>query len=113
MVVKAYDIGVKPDCTLLGDYQQFVARGISPKVPVTMHVPWALMGLVAESGETIEVYEKALRKKGELDGTDYNKIKDELGDVLWYLTAVATTIDVSLVGLINHNIAKLNARGYK
>lgn len=95
------------------EYQAFVVRNISDKVPATMEVAWALMGLVAESGETIEVYEKALRKKGELDATDYEKIKDELGDVLWYLTAAAASIEVDLIELIEHNVAKLNARGYK
>jgi len=35
-----------------------------------------------------------------------DEIKKELGDVLWYLTAICNKMDISLTDIINENIAK-------
>jgi len=92
-------------------YDDFVVRNISDRVPEDMGLAWAQMGLTAELGEFVEVYEKALRKRGELLNSDYDKMKDELGDVLWYLTACAFYLGTDLTELIYENTHKLKARG--
>lgn len=92
------------------DYTDFVARGMSDKVPEEQRLHWALLGLGAEMGEAQEVVEKALRKKGALDDEDLDKLHDELGDVLWYLTAVAYIIDSSLESVLLDNVSKLQER---
>jgi NTP pyrophosphatase (non-canonical NTP hydrolase) len=71
---------------------------------------WAVLGLAAEAGEVSGVLEKAIRKKGAVDEEDRDKIFDELGDVLWYLTATASELDVTLEEVIEHNMHKLNTR---
>lgn len=91
-------------------YTSFVEAGMSDRVPDEQRLHWALLGLGAEMGEVQEVVEKALRKKGGLDDDDLDKLHDELGDVLWYLTAVAIIIDSDLEGILSSNVYKLQER---
>ena len=65
------------------------------------------MGLVGESGEVIDLLKKSLFHGHELDR---NKLKEELGDVLFYLAAIATTANLTLDEVANHNVRKLMDR---
>lgn len=72
---------------------------------------WAL-GLTGESGEVAELIKKlhyhgGADKKGPITG---NRILDECGDVLWYLTALLNCYGYSLHDCIDANIAKLQRR---
>lgn len=64
------------------------------------------LGLAGESGEAVDKIKKSYR-----DGTiDNHALVLELGDALWYLTAIANTIGYSLEGVMEANIAKLASR---
>jgi NTP pyrophosphatase (non-canonical NTP hydrolase) len=94
----------------LWEYEDFVERGASDRVPEELKLMWALLGAGAELGEVQEVVEKALRKKGTLDDDDLEKLHDEIGDVIWYLTQAILLIDSSLEGVIQSNVDKLVER---
>ena len=67
------------------------------------------LGLANEAGEVLGKIKKVLRDKdGNFDdlGTRVT-IADEMGDVLWYLAALAKDIDISLDQIADRNIAKL------
>ena len=67
------------------------------------------LGLANEAGEVLGKIKKVLRDKdGKFDdiGTRVT-IADEMGDVLWYLAALAKDIDISLDQIADRNIAKL------
>lgn len=67
------------------------------------------LGLANEAGEVLGKIKKVLRDKdGNFDdlGTRV-AIADEMGDVLWYLAALAKDIDISLDQIADRNIAKL------
>lgn len=67
-----------------------------------------LLGLCGESGEVADKFKKIFRNKdGEMSEEDKQEIVKELGDVLWYLSAIATYLDVSLDELAQKNIEKL------
>jgi len=69
------------------------------------------LGLSGEAGEVTEIVKKILRNKhGEFDSKDEEKIRKELGDVLWYLSALATHFCIDLESLAMENIAKLQDR---
>lgn len=69
------------------------------------------IGLVAEAGEVLEIYQKALRKgRMELTKEEKDKLFDECGDVLWYLTRTLQTLDKDLIELMIYNQAKLEDR---
>jgi len=65
------------------------------------------LGLVGESGEVAEQVKKHLFHGLPLDR---EKVKKELGDVLWYLATVASTAEIPLSEVAEANIAKLQAR---
>ena len=64
-------------------------------------------GLAGETGEVIDCLKKHLFHGHPLDR---EKLKIELGDVMWYVATIATTADISLYEIASANIAKLKAR---
>lgn len=65
------------------------------------------LGLGGESGEAIDLIKKHLFHAQPLDR---EKLRKELGDVLWYLAAIATVSGFSLDEVAAANVAKLRAR---
>lgn len=67
------------------------------------------LGLIGEAGSVITELKKNLR-----DGTAYtnykNKLKEELGDVLWYISTIATQNDLDLDKIAEDNLAKIKDR---
>lgn len=68
------------------------------------------LGLAGEVGEVIEPIKKFYRDGREIDR---EAMKLELGDVLWYLTCVATRMDYSLEDIAACNLEKLQVRQEK
>ena len=66
-----------------------------------------VLGLVGEAGEVAEKIKKLLRDKTRFSKED---IKKELGDVVFYATALANIFDGSLQELIDTNVEKLDGR---
>lgn len=72
---------------------------------------YPLLGLVSEVGELCGKVKKVLRdKSGLFTCADHEAIGAEMGDVLWYLAALATDLDLSLATIAENNIAKLKSR---
>jgi NTP pyrophosphatase (non-canonical NTP hydrolase) len=65
------------------------------------------LGLAGEAGETVELVKKWAFHDRPLDRA---KLTKELGDVLWYLTALARTQGITLEEVASENVAKLEAR---
>lgn len=89
------------------DYQT-KARATA-KYPVIEHgVIYPTLGLVNEAGEVAGKIKKVFRDKdGEISAETREALKAELGDVLWYISQVATELDLSLDEIAEANIAKL------
>lgn len=69
------------------------------------------LGLSGEAGEIANKVKKILRdKNNEVSEEDRQEISKELGDVLWYLSQVATELNISLDEIAQNNIAKLLSR---
>ena len=66
-----------------------------------------LMGLCGESGECIDILKKAAFQG---HGLDIEKLKEELGDVAWYLAVSARAVDCDLSDILRGNIEKLKKR---
>jgi len=79
--------------------------------------PWHLsciyptLGLCGEAGEVAEKVKKIHRDKhGTPDQSDLEAIEKELGDVLWYLSNIASDMNLSLDHIAKLNLEKLAAR---
>jgi NTP pyrophosphatase (non-canonical NTP hydrolase) len=68
---------------------------------------YPVFGLGEETGEVLGLFAKAIRKQGEVDK---EKVKKELGDVLWNLSQLAADNGFSLSEIAHSNIAKLSDR---
>lgn len=65
------------------------------------------MGVSREASEVAEIVERWLFFG---QGLDVEKIKDELGDVLWYMALLCETTGLTLGEVVDHNVEKLNRR---
>lgn len=69
------------------------------------------LGLAGEAGEIAEKIKKILRdKNGVVDEEARKEISKELGDVLWYVSQLATELNLSLEEIVSLNIEKLKSR---
>jgi NTP pyrophosphatase (non-canonical NTP hydrolase) len=68
-----------------------------------------LLGLAGEAGSVASEYKKHLRD-GEAHGSWRERMAEELGDVLWYLAAIADRLDLQLDDIATANLAKTTAR---
>lgn len=105
------DLEVERDALLqkatFGKYQSMAARTLNPNLPMKESLSDYGLGLAGEAGEVIEPIKKYLfHGKGLL----LDQMRDELGDVLWYLAAIATTLGLDLTVIAMRNIEKLAKR---
>jgi len=69
------------------------------------------LGLAGEAGEVSEKVKKILRdNNGVADEERKKELTKELGDVLWYLSQIATELGLSLEEVASLNIEKLRSR---
>lgn len=74
-------------------------------------VGYPILGLVGEAGELANKYKKVLRDDNGILHPDKRKaLQDELGDVLWYVAALARDLDIDLHTVAVNNIEKLKSR---
>ena len=70
-----------------------------------------VLGLVGETGEIAEKFKKIYRDNdGRMSKDQHENIKKELGDVLWYISALSEYLDISLNDIAITNIRKLEDR---
>lgn len=69
------------------------------------------LGLSGETGEVSEKIKKVIRDKNSImDKETKMTIEKELGDVLWYVSQLASELDLSLNQIAEKNIEKLSSR---
>jgi NTP pyrophosphatase (non-canonical NTP hydrolase) len=88
-------------------YQHDAARTLNPALSHDERTLDAAAGLAEEAGEVLAHIRKHLFQKRPLDR---NQLRAELGDALWCLAAVATTMEISLGDVAQSNLAKLHDR---
>ena len=72
---------------------------------------YPVLGMVGEAGEVAEKIKKVWRDKNNVvSDDDKTEIKKEMGDVLWYLSQLATELEIDFEDVANTNILKINSR---
>ena len=94
------------------EYQQLANRTLilEPDFeiqPGQVMIAWNALGLSGEAGEVVDLVKKGILHQ---QGIDNNKLKKELGDVLLYITALASEHNLTMEEIMEHNIEKLKAR---
>ena len=91
----------------LNEYQQLAARTLGRDRTHEQQLANAALGLAGEAGEVADTIKKHLFHKHPLDRDAMVK---ELGDIMWYVAAMATVLDVELAEIGERNIDKLRRR---
>jgi len=91
----------------LTDYQELAARTRNPKMTHTEHLTNGGLGVAGEAGEVANKVKKIVHHR---HFNEIGALWEELGDVLWYLADLCTTLGVSLDTVAQGNIAKLKRR---
>ena len=74
-------------------------------------ITYPALGLASEAGEVAGKVKKVLRDQdGNFGSEQRAAIKDELGDVLWYVAVLASDMGLSLDDVARGNADKLKAR---
>ncbi|MHA4815848.1 MazG nucleotide pyrophosphohydrolase domain-containing protein [Streptomyces aculeolatus] len=90
-------------------YQHAAIKTLQPHAPGTDPVTVPLLGLVGEAGSVATTYKKRQRDgAGFLQGKQH--LREELGDVLWYIAAVAHRLDLDLEDIAAANLEKVKDR---
>lgn len=96
------------------DYQMKALRTAQFETGSLRALSYTTLGLTGESGEVAERIKKILREdKRDLDDIIAEKrpaIVKEMGDVLWYLSALAREIGTTLEEVAEANLNKLKSR---
>ena len=91
----------------LSDYQRQSQRTLNVSWPTRDQQANAALGLAGEAGEVADLIKKWLYHGHD---TDWAKLHEELGDVLFYVAAIATLYGLNLDDIAQANIDKLKAR---
>lgn len=94
------------------EYQQLAGRTLidGPDAEYTgaeLLLVWNALGLAGEAGEVADIIKKGVFHR---HGVDQAKLIEELGDVLWYVAALCSKLNVPLGDVMALNIAKLKKR---
>jgi len=93
----------------MNDYQEQAKRAaVYPKVGGNLE--YATLGLVGEAGGVANKVKKIQRDRLLLNSELREAIADELGDVLWYISACANELGYTLDGIAELNLSKVERR---
>ena len=93
----------------LADYQRLSRR--TARYPRSDWLAYPALGLAGEAGEVAEHAKKAIRDDaGTVTEQRRAALAAELGDVLWYISACADELGLTLTEIAEYNVNKLAKR---
>lgn len=90
--------------TVLDYHQAMVLRLFKPIPDEHMMLLHGVIGISGESGELLDAVKKHVFYEKPIDTEN---VIEELGDILFYVTAVANLMGIELTSLLAHNCCKL------
>jgi len=89
------------------EFAKDVIRTINHELDEDNHILCGTMGLVGEAGEIADAIKKVYFQGHRLDT---EKIKDELGDVLFYFAYLSETLGIRIEDIMEYNVEKRRKR---
>lgn len=94
------------------EYQKQAGRTLVEKVEFEIsnndqRIIWNAVGLAGETGEVVDHVKKGILHQ---HGLNVEKLSEELGDVLWYVAAMCTTLGLDMSEVMQQNVDKLKRR---
>jgi NTP pyrophosphatase (non-canonical NTP hydrolase) len=94
----------------LNDYQKLAARTIPVDRDKTERVKEYTLALCEEAAESAGILKKVLYHHHPLTNEKFIHLKEELGDTLWHIAALATEHGMTLEDVAGFNVNKLKSR---
>lgn len=91
----------------LNEYQELAQRTSNKALDAKGHLFNGVLGLSGEAGECADLVKKHYFQDAR---PMFDRLVDELGDVLWYVAETARAMDVTLEEVARHNVEKLRRR---
>ena len=89
------------------DYQVKAKRTVNKDLLFNEQVSNLCMGLAGETGEVVDYVKKSIYHGHSLE---IIKLAEELGDLMWYLTNIASLYGIPMNYILDENIKKLEER---
>lgn len=91
----------------LNQYQKYALITANKSLDERGRIANGALGLAGEAGEAADLVKKHLFHDHPLDR---DKLRSELGDVLWYIATLADAVGLQLGDIAQFNVDKLKAR---
>ena len=93
------------------NFNTYQKKAMSTRVEKAIKLIYPVLGLNGEAGEIAEKIKKVIRdNEGVVTNEIAGAIGKELGDVLWYLAAIADDLGFTLDDIAKANLEKLASR---
>lgn len=93
------------------EYQKLALRTNMTKPDLLKELMQNVLGLADESGEVLAIFKKWIRDHdADPAKLEKDKLKKELGDILWYIAVVSHDLDLNMDDIASANIEKLASR---
>lgn len=89
------------------EYQEKAQRTLNTESSQKDTITNMCLGISGETGEVIDMIKKHIFHGHEIDTY---KLEKEIGDVMWYLTNLATQFNLNMSHVLDTNIKKLENR---
>ena len=93
----------------LDEYQQKASATDALEIAKNPDLSVLLLGLAGEAGSLLTLYKKRLRD-GDAFQVAKERLSEEMGDILWYLAAIARRCELSLEFIAVTNLEKTRSR---
>lgn len=99
-----------PPGLIFANYQSMASTtAVYPNIGSNIYYP--ALGLAGEAGEVCDKISKIMRDHNDIVSNEMKlELEKELGDVLWFLSQLATELGLFLEDIANNNIKKLQSR---
>lgn len=74
---------------------------------VSARLDYAVIGLVTESAKVLDIIKKTKKNLGALDR---EKVKEELGDLVWYLNLTLDEMNISFDEILQNSLDKIDRK---
>lgn len=88
-------------------YQAYATKTQNKTLNYSTQIATLGLGIAGEAGEVADLIKKHLGHGHDLD---WPKLREELGDVLWYVACLADRLGLSLSEVADANVEKLKRR---
>ena len=93
------------------EYQKLALRTNMTKPDLLKELMQNVLGLADESGEVLAIFKKWIRDHdADPAKLEKDKLKKELGDILWYIAVVSHDLGLNMDDIATANIEKLASR---